>query len=34
MRTGGRIIDHLKRCIEDPKNDIIFVSYQAAGSLG
>ncbi|MFO7963039.1 MAG: MBL fold metallo-hydrolase [Desulfobacterales bacterium] len=34
MCTGGRIIDHLKFGIEDPKNDIIFVGYQARGTTG
>ncbi len=34
MCTGGRIIDHLKRGIEDPRNDIVFVGYQAEGTPG
>jgi metallo-beta-lactamase family protein len=34
MCTGGRIVDHLKRGLEDPKNDIVFVGYQAKGTLG
>jgi len=34
MCTGGRIIDHLKTGIEDPRNDILFVGYQARGTLG
>ncbi len=34
MCTGGRILDHLRQGIEDPKNDILFVGYQAAGTLG
>ncbi len=34
MCTGGRIVDHLKTGIEDPKNDIIFVGYQAHGTPG
>ncbi len=34
MCTGGRIIDHLARGIEDPKNDILFVGYQAVGTPG
>jgi len=34
MCTGGRIIDHLKKGIEDPKSDILFVGYQAAGTPG
>ncbi|MCF8053426.1 MAG: MBL fold metallo-hydrolase [Desulfobacterales bacterium] len=34
MCTGGRILDHLRKGIEDPKNDILFVGYQAAGTPG
>ena len=34
MCTGGRIIDHLQRGIDDPRNDILFVGYQAAGTPG
>ena len=34
MCAGGRIIDHLKKGIDDPKNDILFVGYQAAGTPG
>ncbi len=34
MCTGGRIIDHLKTGLEDPKNDILFVGYQAEGTPG
>lgn len=34
MCTGGRIVNHLKAGIEDPKNDIIFVGYQAHGTPG
>lgn len=34
MCSGGRIVDHLKACIEDPKNDIIFIGYQAEGTPG
>jgi metallo-beta-lactamase family protein len=34
MCSGGRIIDHLARGIEDPRNDIIFVGYQANGTTG
>jgi metallo-beta-lactamase family protein len=29
MCTGGRIVDHLQKGIDDPKNDILFVGYQA-----
>ncbi|QTA87864.1 MBL fold metallo-hydrolase [Desulfonema magnum] len=34
MCTGGRIIDHLKSGLDDPKNDVLFVGYQAKGTLG
>ena len=34
MCTGGRIVDHLKSGIEDARNDILFVGYQAKGTAG
>lgn len=34
MCTGGRIVDHLKHGLEDPKNDIFFVGYQTKGTPG
>jgi metallo-beta-lactamase family protein len=34
MCTGGRIVEHLKAGIDDPKTDIIFVGYQAEGTPG
>jgi len=34
MCTGGRILDHLECGLDDPKNDIFFVGYQAKGTLG
>ncbi|MDA3789858.1 MAG: MBL fold metallo-hydrolase [Desulfobacula sp.] len=34
MCTGGRIVDHLKNGLEDPKNDIFFVGYQSKGTPG
>lgn len=34
MCTGGRIVDHLKYGLDDPKNDIFFVGYQAKGTPG
>jgi metallo-beta-lactamase family protein len=34
MCTGGRIVDHLLHGIEDARNDILFVGYQAKGTTG
>lgn len=34
MSVGGRILDHEKHYLPDPKNAILFIGYQAAGSLG
>lgn len=34
MMDGGRIVHHAKRYIGDPKNLILFVGYQAEGTLG
>jgi len=34
MCTGGRIIDHLKACIDEPTTDILFIGYQAHGTPG
>lgn len=34
MCTGGRILHHLKHRIWDEKNALIFVGYQAKGTLG
>jgi len=34
MCTGGRIIDHLKKGLADPANDVFFVGYQAKGTPG
>lgn len=34
MSTGGRIIGHERRYLSDPASAILFVGYQAAGSLG
>ena len=34
MCTGGRIINHLREGLEDPKNDLIFAGFQAKGTPG
>ncbi len=34
MSDGGRIVAHEKRYLPDPKNAILFIGYQVAGSLG
>jgi metallo-beta-lactamase family protein len=34
MSNGGRILHHEMRYLPDPKSEIIFVGYQAVGSLG
>ncbi len=34
MCTGGRIVDHLKAGLNDPRNDVLFVGYQAEGTPG
>ncbi len=34
MSNGGRILHHEVRYLPDPKSEIIFVGYQAQGSLG
>ena len=34
MCSGGRIVEHLKNGIEDRRNDIFFVGYQAFGTPG
>jgi metallo-beta-lactamase family protein len=34
MCSGGRIVNHLATGIERAENDIVFVGYQAAGTLG
>jgi metallo-beta-lactamase family protein len=34
MLTGGRILNHLKSVIDDPSATLLFVGYQAQGTLG
>jgi metallo-beta-lactamase family protein len=34
MSQGGRILHHEMRYLSDPKNAILFIGYQAGGSLG
>jgi metallo-beta-lactamase family protein len=34
MCETGRVLHHLKNNIEDPRNTVLIVSYQAVGTLG
>lgn len=34
MSNGGRILHHERRYLSDPKSTILFIGYQARGSLG
>ncbi|MBI3458658.1 MBL fold metallo-hydrolase [Candidatus Azambacteria bacterium] len=34
MSNGGRIIHHERRYLSDPKNTLLIIGYQAAGTLG
>ena len=34
MATGGRVLHHLKRIAPDPRNQVLFVGYQAGGTRG
>jgi metallo-beta-lactamase family protein len=34
MLTGGRVVGHLRRLIDDPTATILFVGYQGEGTLG
>jgi metallo-beta-lactamase family protein len=34
MSAGGRILEHERRYLGDPKNTILFIGYQAIGGLG
>jgi metallo-beta-lactamase family protein len=32
MATGGRVLNHLKRMLLDPRHTVLFVGYRAAGT--
>jgi len=34
MATGGRVLHHLETALPDPRNTVLFVGYQAAGTRG
>ncbi|MCU0842313.1 MAG: MBL fold metallo-hydrolase [Thiobacillaceae bacterium] len=34
MCSGGRIVNYLKAMLEDPRHDVLFTGYQAAGTPG
>jgi metallo-beta-lactamase family protein len=34
MLTGGRVVGHLRKLIDDPNATILFVGYQGEGTLG
>ncbi|MBI3421061.1 MAG: MBL fold metallo-hydrolase [Candidatus Sungbacteria bacterium] len=34
MMQGGRILHHAKRYVPDPKSTLLFIGYQAKGSMG
>jgi len=34
MATGGRVLHHLARALPDPRNTVLFVGFQAAGTRG
>jgi metallo-beta-lactamase family protein len=34
MATGGRVLHHLVRALPDPRDTVLFVGYQAAGTRG
>ncbi len=34
MATGGRVLHHLAKGLPDPKNTVLFVGFQAAGTRG
>jgi metallo-beta-lactamase family protein len=34
MATGGRVVHHLRQRLDDPRNAVVFVGYQAQGTRG
>ncbi|HEX8160720.1 MAG TPA: MBL fold metallo-hydrolase [Pyrinomonadaceae bacterium] len=34
MMTGGRVLHHAQRLLPDPNSTVVFVGYQAAGTIG
>lgn len=34
MASGGRVLHHLKALLPNPKNSVLFLGYQAAGTRG
>ncbi|HOC17665.1 MAG TPA: MBL fold metallo-hydrolase [Vicinamibacterales bacterium] len=34
MATGGRVLNHLKSALPNPRNTVLFVGFQAAGTRG
>jgi len=34
MLTGGRMVAHLEKALDDPRNNLVFVGYQAQGTPG
>jgi metallo-beta-lactamase family protein len=34
MATGGRVLNHLEHALPDPRNTVLFVGFQAAGTRG
>ncbi|MDZ7852543.1 MAG: MBL fold metallo-hydrolase [Halomonas sp.] len=34
MCAGGRVVNYLKRMLDDPRHDVLFIGYQAVGTPG
>ncbi|MFN8644145.1 MAG: hypothetical protein U0802_21740 [Candidatus Binatia bacterium] len=32
MASGGRVLHHLANCLDDPRNSVVLVGFQAAGT--